>query len=46
MSVDSAEIIARAKQAHIAINEAYKVANKAWEDTLKALAELLSLIHI
>ena len=38
MSVDSAEIIARAKQAHIAINEAYKVANKAWED--------LSLIHI
>ena len=46
MSVDSAEIIARAKQAHIAINEAYKVANKTWEDTLKALAELATMYGI
>lgn len=46
MSVDSAEIIARAKQAHAAINDAYKVADKAWEDTLKAVAELATMYGI
>lgn len=46
MSVDSAEVIARAKQAHAAISEAYTVADKAWSDALKAVAELATAYGI
>lgn len=46
MSVDSAEVIARAKQAHTAISEAYKVADNAWGDALKAVAELATMYGI
>lgn len=46
MSVDSAEVIARAKQAHAAISEAYTVADNAWGDALKAVADLATMYGI
>lgn len=45
-AIDYNAINAKAEQTRAMVDKAYKVANKTWEDTLKALAELATMYGI